>query len=143
MVTGNGGAKLYRKGTSPIMRTVVVEHGWVFIDVNNDMLTAVMTQMKMANGRTSQYRQTGPRPAARAGPSRSCFPNSTPLKIPGRDFAKIKDFSEVDGKHHRPAREWEYLAGKHPENDAWQKVDYITELEWKNGLAGFRFGDER
>ncbi len=42
VVSGHGGAGLGRKGTMPIMKKVIVEHGSVIVDIDDDTLTAVM-----------------------------------------------------------------------------------------------------
>ncbi|MBI3836861.1 MAG: metallophosphoesterase family protein [Planctomycetia bacterium] len=42
IVAGHGGAGLGRKGTMPVMKKVIVEHGSVIVDINDDTLTAVM-----------------------------------------------------------------------------------------------------
>lgn len=42
IVTGNGGTGLTRRGTMPVMKSVVLEHGSVIIDVDGDTLTGIM-----------------------------------------------------------------------------------------------------
>ena len=42
VVAGNGGANLYRRGTMPVMRKTIVEHGSVIVDIQGDTLTAFM-----------------------------------------------------------------------------------------------------
>lgn len=42
VVTGNGGTKLTRNGTMPVMKRILMEHGSVIVDVDNDTLTAIM-----------------------------------------------------------------------------------------------------
>src|SRR5688572_16218780 len=49
IVAGHGGANLGRKGTLPIMRKTIVEHGSVLIDIYGDTLTTTMVNL---NGST-------------------------------------------------------------------------------------------
>jgi len=42
IVSGNGGANLSRRGTMPVMRKTIAEHGSVIVDINGDTLTAFM-----------------------------------------------------------------------------------------------------
>ena len=42
IVTGHGGAGLTRRGTMPIMREIIVEHGSVILDIRGDTLTGTM-----------------------------------------------------------------------------------------------------
>jgi len=42
IVTGHGGAGLTRRGTMPIMRSIVVEHGSLILDIKGDTLTGTM-----------------------------------------------------------------------------------------------------
>lgn len=42
IVSGHGGAGISRKGTMPIMRQIIVEHGSVILDVEGDTLTGTM-----------------------------------------------------------------------------------------------------
>ena len=42
VVTGHGGTGIRRKGTMPVMKSVVLEHGSVIIDIDGDTLTGVM-----------------------------------------------------------------------------------------------------
>ena len=42
IVTGHGGASLSRRGTMPIMREIIVEHGSVILDIKGDTLTGTM-----------------------------------------------------------------------------------------------------
>ncbi len=42
IVAGNGGAGLTRRGTMPIMREILVEHGSVILDIRGDTLTGTM-----------------------------------------------------------------------------------------------------
>jgi hypothetical protein len=42
VVSGHGGAGISRKGTMPIMREIIVEHGSVILDIEGDTLTGTM-----------------------------------------------------------------------------------------------------
>ncbi len=42
IVSGHGGAGLSRRGTMPIMREIIVEHGSVILDIQGDTLTGTM-----------------------------------------------------------------------------------------------------
>ncbi len=42
IVAGHGGTGLRRKGTMPVMKRIILEHGSVIVDVGGDTLTAIM-----------------------------------------------------------------------------------------------------
>lgn len=42
IVSGHGGAGLRRKGTMPVMRQIILEHGSVVLDIDGDTLTGTM-----------------------------------------------------------------------------------------------------
>lgn len=42
VVTGNGGASMSRRGTSPVMREIILEYGSVIIDIDGDTLKGIM-----------------------------------------------------------------------------------------------------
>src|SRR5688500_4107699 len=42
VVAGHGGTTVRRKGTMPVMRRIIVEHGSVLIDIAGDTLTGMM-----------------------------------------------------------------------------------------------------
>jgi hypothetical protein len=48
IVAGHGGASVSRKGTMPVMREIVVDHGSVLLDVDGDTLTGRMLDKRNA-----------------------------------------------------------------------------------------------
>ena len=49
VVAGHAGQTLGRSDSSPVMKKIIVEHGSVIVDVNEDTLTAIMINR---NGKT-------------------------------------------------------------------------------------------
>ncbi len=142
IVTGNGGAKLSRKGTSPVMRTVVVEHGSVLIDVSDDTLTGIMVNKLAERRDLFQIVKRGTVTPQIVAVPRVLPPFSLPVKTTSVD---------AKGEPVLPAgavslierhAEWEYLAGSHPDGEAWKLFDFVPPQQWPVGQAGFGYGDD-
>jgi acid phosphatase type 7 len=76
IVTGNGGIGLRRKGTMPLMKRIILEHGSVIVDIDGDTLRAVMLNKSgetrdvfsvVKRGQVELKRIANPKPAP-AGP---------------------------------------------------------------------------
>jgi hypothetical protein len=140
VVTGNGGAKVSRKGTSPVMRTVFVEHGSVAIDVDGDTLTGRMINRLGVRRDLFAIQKRGS-----VGRELVAAPRLLPPYTPPRIDLKVL----AGATNHVPAGmqnwiephdEWEYLVGKHPASN-WTTLEYRPGDDWKTGRAGFGFGD--
>jgi acid phosphatase type 7 len=135
IVAGHGGTTISRKGTVPLMRKIIVEHGSVIIDIDGDTLTGMMInkfgelrdKFALVKRGTVVHERLAmpwqPKPY-------------TPLKSPGDDvsgdppddfFVAIPKFSE-----------WTYLAGENPEKQKWTELKFDPE-GWKKGEAPFGY----
>ncbi|MGC3968473.1 MAG: metallophosphoesterase family protein [Pirellulales bacterium] len=142
VVTGHGGAKLSRKGSSPVMKVVVTEHGSTLIDVDGDTLTGTMVNRYAVRRDLFQIVKRG-----------TVTPQivSNPRQLP--PFKLPTKFTKVDAKGEpilppgaQPMierhAEWEYLAGGHPQGEAWKLPDFMPAKPWATGQAGFGYGDD-
>jgi acid phosphatase type 7 len=136
IVAGHGGTTVSRKGTLPLMRKIIVEHGSVIIDVDGDTMRGTMVNKLgevqdvfalVKRGEVVNQRLDNPwQPGAYKRP-----------RSPGEDqgaeapedfFVAIPKFSE-----------WSYLAGEHPgEGTKWTELKY-DDLDWKRGEAPFGY----
>ena len=137
VVAGHGGTTLRRKGTMPVMRKIIVEHGSVLIDIEGDTLTGRMINKYgerrdlfsiVKRGKVTPTRLANPwQPPFWAPPKRP--DGSEPAREPPEDF-----YITIE-KH----SQWHYMAGEHPGTN-WMKPSYDVS-DWKVGEAGFGFGD--
>ncbi|MDF1755623.1 MAG: metallophosphoesterase family protein [Verrucomicrobiales bacterium] len=139
IVTGHGGA-LGRtaKGVMPVMRSIVLDHGSLILDIDGDTLSGYMIDSMarvkdrfsmVKSGTTSPVRLEKPwTPDASTieyGPSRA------PVPLPPQKYQTIIP------KHAK----WEYLAdGKTPGDKSWTTVEFKE--NWPKGSAGFGYGDK-
>jgi acid phosphatase type 7 len=136
IVAGHGGANLGRKGTLPLMRKTIVEHGSVLIDVYGDTLTATMINL---NGSTRDAFSMVKRGSVK--PSRIALPWQ-PAEYKAPENAKSNpaqppiDHKVLIARH----AEWSYLAGEHPRGLDWTQLEFDAQ-GWKKGLAAMGFGD--
>ena len=139
VVTGNGGQSLGRKGTMPVMRKIVVEHGSVIMDIDGDTLSAIML-----NKFGEERDQFSLIKRGRVTPRRITNPWQPPVlrkpTLPGGKEPEQEppdDFVDVIPKHSI----WQYLAGAHPADAAWTKLGFDGK-DWKLGQAGFGYGNK-
>ena len=135
VVAGHGGTTIGRKGTLPLMRKTIVEHGSVLVDINGDTLTGTMINKFGEVRDTFALRKRGT-----VVHERIAVPWQPqaykPVKSPGDEFPgePPEDFFVVIPKF----AEWEYLAGSHPEGQKWTELKYVPE-GWKHGEAPFGY----
>jgi hypothetical protein len=161
VVTGHGGA-LGRnaKGISPIMRSIVLDHGSTILDIDGDTLTGVMLDLRgkerdrfaivkrgtvkhapLGNPWTpdeTTAERTGagvlgaPKTVADAKGAREAGKKNVPGLMP-------REFKAIIPSNAR----WDYLAdGEDPETEMWTKQGFDPKQEgWKSGIAGFGYGD--
>jgi outer membrane protein assembly factor BamB len=68
---------------------------------------------------------------------------TSPVKVPGTTTPKATNTATISQGYSaiiKPHAEWSYLAGSDPKAD-WTSPDY-TAKNWKQGIAGFGFGDD-
>jgi acid phosphatase type 7 len=136
VVAGHGGTTLRRKGSMPVMRKIIVEHGSVIVDIDGDTLTSVMLNRYgeerdrfgiVKRGRVSPRRLANPwQPAPWTPPPRP--PGSDGTAEPPEDFFVVIPRNA----------EWRYLVGTHPPTN-WTQLTFNA-LSWKTGVAAFGYG---
>jgi acid phosphatase type 7 len=136
VVAGHGGTTIRRKGTMPVMRKIILEHGSVIIDIDGDTLTGTMIDKygeerdrfglvkrgRVLHQRIAQPWQPDPwkPPPNPRGDGSSEPPEDYIVAIPQN-------------------AEWRYLAGTHPPTN-WTQLNFRG-LAWTIGQAGFGYGD--
>jgi acid phosphatase type 7 len=137
VVAGHGGTTIRRKGTMPVMRKIIVDHGSVLIDIVGDTLTGMMInkygERRDLFGLVKRGQVTPTRLANPWQPEKWSPPKGPDGKDRGAE--PPEDFFVTIEKH----AEWHYLAGEHPGTN-WMRGDYDIS-DWKTGEAGFGFGD--
>lgn len=136
VVAGHGGTTVRRKGTMPVMRKTIAEHGSVLIDIAGDTLTGIMINKYaerrdlfsiVKRGTVTPTRLANPWQPERWSPPKDASGN--PVAEPPEDF-----FIAIDKN-----AEWSYLAGRHPGSN-WMRAEYDIS-DWPLAHAGFGFGD--
>jgi Calcineurin-like phosphoesterase len=139
IVAGHGGARLGRKGTMPVMKRVVVEHGSVLIDVEGITLTGIMRNKDgVERDRFSLVKQGTATPIRLAHPRQ--LPPYAPPASPSDDGAEEPpaDFIVLIEQHDL----WQYLAGTRPVSPNWTGPAFVP-AGWRSSRADFGYGDER
>lgn len=161
IVTGHGGA-LGRNtmGISPVMRSIILDHGSTILDIDGDTLTGVMLDLRgkerdrfaivkrgivkqsivknpwTPNDSTPERTGAGvlgaPKTVADAEEARKAGKRNIPSLMP-------KDFTSIIPAYSH----WDYLAdGDEPETEMWTQLGFDSKQEgWKTGTAGFGYGD--
>jgi acid phosphatase type 7 len=143
VVTGNGGAKVARRGTSPVMKRVVVEHGSVIVDVSGDTLTGIMVNRESVRRDLFSIVKRGTVSHRIVASPKQLPPYQLPVKkatAEPQDAIGIPTGAVALIEKRHP---WDYLAGIHaPEN--WTAIEFIPEAGdgWKQGAAGIGYGDD-
>lgn len=139
IVTGHGGA-LGRsaKGVMPVMRSIVLEHGSLILDVDGDTLSGFMINSSAKIKDRFSIKKSGTTdPVRLANP---WTPDETTIEYsPSRGpvSSAPKKPKTVIPKH----ADWEYLAdGKKPRGKGWTSLSFKE--EWPTGTAGFGYGDD-
>ena len=121
IVTGHGGQGLRRKGYSPVMKRSILQHGSTLVHISGDTLNTKMLNYRGEIVDTFQIVKN-----QAVTPSRIAKPWQ-----PGRPSK---------GKYIIPKKaEWRYLAGNFAPKD-WTRPGF-DDSTWKNGKAGFGYGD--
>lgn len=140
IVAGHGGASLGRKGTMPIFRKIIVEHGSCLIDINGDTMRGIMINKfgevrddfaLVKRGKVRQQRLMNPWQPEPWKPTRS--PGGDPAAEPPEDF-----FTAIPRNS-----EWAYVGGKDP-GSKWTELNFSPE-GWNKGQApfGYNYADAR
>lgn len=135
VVAGHGGTTVGRKGTLPLMRKIIVEHGSVIFDVEGDTMRGTMINKFgevqdvfaiVKRGQVVNKRLDNPWQPQNWKKPKS--PGDEQGAEPPEDFfVAIPKFSE-----------WSYLVGAHPEGTKWTELKYDA-ARWKKGEAPFGY----
>ena len=161
VVTGHGG-KIGRnsKGIIPFMRSIVLDHGSMILDIEGDTLNGVMLDLRGKERDSFQILKKGvvehsivanPKVATaeteeRTGAGVMGAPGTRRAARRAREAgqggvatAVPKNATELIAPH----AEWEYLAAKEgPETSDWTQGGFDWQEEgWAKGPAGFGYGD--
>jgi hypothetical protein len=135
IVAGNGGTVVGRKGTTPVMRKILVEHGSVIIDINGDTLQGRMIskfgEVKDVFGLVKRGQVVHQRLLNPWQPPPWKTPKSPADEVP---TAAPEDFFVAIPRY----AEWTYLAGDHPEGTKWTEINFDAK-GWKKGRAPFGY----
>ena len=160
VVTGHGGADLGRKGTSPVMKRVFLEHGSCLVDIDGQKLTGTMlsvageirdsfeiskrdhvTPQRVAHPRLLLASVAADPPAAtvqKTEPTSAATGAKQPKKKIPFATKPPEGVENLTPEH----GEFKYLAGgEHPANDDWTKATFDASA-WKTGNAGFGYADD-
>jgi hypothetical protein len=138
VVAGHGGTRVSRKGTVPVFRKIIVEHGSVILDIEGDTLTGTMLNKFCEVRDTFSLIKRG-----RITPRRILNPwqpmDWKPPRSPGEDTTAEppEDFISVIARN----AEWHYLVDEDPDGLSWTQLDFDPK-DWKVGLAGFGYADD-
>jgi hypothetical protein len=136
IVAGHGGTTVGRKGTLPLMKKIIVEHGSVIIDIDGDTLRGTMVNKfgeardvfgLVKRGQVTHERLLNPK---------QLDPWKKP-KSPGDEFPAEppEDFFVAIEKN----SVWTYLAGDYPaDGTKWTELKFDPK-GWKKGEAPFGY----
>ncbi len=136
IVAGHGGTSLRRKGTCPVMKRIIVEHGSVLATANGNRLDVTMLNYAGEVRDTFRIVKEGEVTVTRIE-----NPWQHPKPPPGKKQRNKGQAMPENVVEIIPRKgEWKYLAGSHP-NGKWTSLNY-DDSGWRRGLAGFGYGDK-
>jgi len=139
IVTGHGGTGVGRKGTSPIMRKIIVENGSTLVHIQGDTLYGTMLNYQGEVRDTFAIVKSDDIPVRRAALEEPWQPAG---KDPDSKKPKLADGQRMPKRYTAllpPNATWSYLAGTKPE-DGWTNPGFDAS-SWTTGEAGFGYGD--
>jgi hypothetical protein len=138
VVAGNGGTGLGRKGTCPVMRRILVEHGSALVEVKGKVLTGVMINKEGKRRDLFQIEKEGVVEQSRiADPWQ---PEALSQKVDEQAHQGLKMPTKTEVVVPRGA-EWSYLASKGAKPGTEWITPEFDDSSWKRGPAGFGYGD--
>jgi hypothetical protein len=135
IVAGHGGTTIGRKGTIPLMRKTIVEHGSCLIDINGDTLRGIMINKfaevrdefaLVKRGKVRQQRLMNPWQPAQWKPAKYAGDDAFSAEPPEDFLTAIPKYSE-----------WNYIGGKDP-GSKWTELNFPAE-GWGKGQAPFGY----
>jgi hypothetical protein len=142
VVTGNGGAKVTRLGTSPVMKRVIVENGSVLLDIDGDtLLGSMINRAGIRSDLFSIVKQGTVIPKVIASP-RTLPSYSVAANRPKVNPSEMTPFPKNALTLLKPNSDWDYLTNATPVAN-WTSISFIPDetMGWKSGNAGIGYGD--
>ena len=142
VVTGNGGAKVSRVGTSPVMKKVIVEYGSTILDIDGDTLNGVMVNRAGETKDLFSIVKQGTVERKVVASPRVLPLYSVPVGKQKIERSDRTPFPAASAELIKPNAEWDYLAGSHAAKN-WTAIAYIPDEAsgWKSGMMGIGYGD--
>ena len=135
VVAGNAGANLGRSGSMPVMRSIVMEHGSVLVDVNGDTLTARMINRDGVERDLFSVVKRG-----KVTPVRLALPWQPPDYKKPASPPKVKATAALNHKVLIQAgAQWQYTYDQPTRGLEWTRSEFSM-LGWKSGPSSFGYG---
>ena len=135
VVTGNAGAALGRNGSMPVMRTIIMEHGSVIVDVNGDTLVARMINRDGVERDLFSVVKRG-----KVTPVRLALPWQPPEYKKPTNPPKTKAAAALDHQVLIPrGAVWQFTFDQPTRGLEWTSPEFSTE-GWKTGPSTFGYG---
>ncbi|MGJ8696740.1 MAG: metallophosphoesterase [Verrucomicrobiaceae bacterium] len=135
IVAGHGGTGVRRKGTSPIMKRIIVENGSCLISISGDTLNAQMLNIDGVIRDNFAITKKGTVEHTPIADPWQPEPYTPPAAKPAARPSWVRNAKPIIPR----GAEWSYLAGSHP-TEKWTSLDY-DDATWKKGPAGFGYSD--
>ncbi|MCH7226279.1 purple acid phosphatase family protein [Haloferula sp. A504] len=137
VVTGNGGAGIGRRGTCPVMRRILVEHGSALVQIDGNTLVGVMIDKHGERRDLFQIEKAGVVEQTRIANPWQPEP-AQPVNEQAHKGLKMPPQHEVMIPR---GAEWAYRAAKEAPDKEWATPDF-DDSSWTRGPAGFGYGDK-
>jgi hypothetical protein len=140
VVAGNGGTGLGRRGTCPVMRRILVEHGSALVEVKGSVLKGVMIDKEGRQRDLFQIEKDGVVEQSRIENPWQPEPLKPNKRVDEQAHQGLKMPRNAEVIVPRGA-EWAYLAGKGVQpGSGWADPEF-DDSSWQRGPAGFGYGD--
>jgi hypothetical protein len=139
IVAGHGGTTVGRKGTSPVMRKIIVENGSVLCDIQGNTLAVTMLNHAGEVRDTFSIVKAG---TVAHTPIEDPYQPSAPKKEKKNNKGEKVAQSPLPASFTTPIEKhsgWKYLAGSDPA-EGWANLNF-DDSSWPTGAAGFGYGD--
>ncbi len=137
VVAGNGGTGLRRKGTMPVMRSILTEHGSLLVTIDGDTMKGVMINKAGVERDVFSIEKRGEvipqRVISPWQPSSRAMDAPTMTEVNGQGMP-AKSRSVID-----QGEEWSYT--KSADDGAGWYARNFDSSSWETGKAGFGYGD--
>ncbi len=135
VVSGHAGQTLGRKGSSPVMRRMLVEFGSVLVDVRGDTLVSRMINRDGVEKDLFSIVKRGS-----VTPVRLALPWQLPAYVKPTNEVKIAAQPAVDNRILIPhGASWRYTFEPAPRGSEWTTLNF-DDSQWKTGESPFGYG---